>query len=92
MLELGLRLSHGGLDSQRLHLGDAFDVTAENILDHGGHRLGPERIAIDLANAADIVVGSQLDEDEITPTPTGRRIADDKNLEIPDFHLNRSLP
>jgi hypothetical protein len=37
----------------------------EDIGDHGGDDVGAERIAIDLADAADAVIGGQLHENEI---------------------------
>src|SRR5262245_61544352 len=82
-------LAPQGLEVEWVH---AFDVAHEDIFDHGRQRLRPESIAIDFADAADIVVGRQLDEDEIASAPARRRIADDEYLEIPDFHLSCSLP
>ena len=82
-------LAPQSLDMERVH---ALDIAGEDVLDHRHHGLGPEGRAIDLADTADIVIGGELDEDEITPAPTGRRVADDKNLEIADLHLNCSLP
>jgi hypothetical protein len=51
-----------GLDRERVH---ALDMPREDIGDHGGDDVGAERIAIDLADAADAVIGGQLHENEI---------------------------
>ena len=77
-------LAPQGFDMEGIH---ALDMAREDILDHGGHGLGTERVAINLADAADIVVGRELDEDEIAPAPARRRIADNEYLKIPDLHL-----
>ena len=71
---------------ERLERVHALDVAVEGVLDHGRHGLGAEGVAIAFADAGDAVVRRQLDEDEVAPAPGGRRIADDEDFEVLDFH------
>src|SRR5688572_30905983 len=59
-------LAPQGFDMERVH---ALHMAHEDIFDHGSHGLRAEGIAIDLPDAADIVVGRELHENEIAPAP-----------------------
>ena len=60
------------LDPERV---PAHDVTLHDVLDESGHLVGVKRHAVDLAEALDVVVRGQLEEDEIGPPLWGGGLA-----------------
>src|SRR5262249_7281631 len=73
------------LDAERI---DADDMSLDHIGDHAGDDMGAEGGGIDLADTLDPVIGDELQEDEIAPAETRRRIADDEGLEVLDLHMS----
>ena len=65
-----------------------YDRAQHGLSEAQKDKLRAEGRAIAFADAGDAVVGRQLDEDEIAPAPGGRRIADDEDFEVFDFHGN----
>jgi len=62
------------------------EVALEDVLQHAANHFRVERQAIGLADPVHVVVGGELDEDEITSTDTGLRVADDEGAQLGQFH------
>ena len=76
------------LDPKRI---GAHHVALEHVLDHRDDRFGRKARRIDLADALDSAGGLELEEQEIAPAESGRRVADDEGLEFGDFHAQRAF-
>jgi hypothetical protein len=62
------------------------EVALEGVLEHARHHPRMERQAIGLSHPVHIVIGGELDEDEVPPADTGLRVAGDEGADVGQFH------
>ena len=61
-------------------------VARKHVFQHPRNEIRVKRHAVRFADATDAIVGGQLDEDEITPAESRRRIADHEGLDVLENH------
>ena len=64
----------------------ALEITAEGVDEHARDNVRVKRHAVRLTDAVHVAVGGELDEHEITPADTGRRVAGDEGFDVGEFH------
>ena len=78
-----IRLAIEALDMMRIV---AEQIAFEHVLDDRRHRFRMERRGVDLADALDAAIGTQLDEDPVHAAHMRRRHGDDMRFQRGDFH------